>query len=497
MTEEYTEVQTTEICCDERVIPSKYGFGVRHVQALVIFTTHTLAFLARGHLGATIVSMTNKIETVGSDTNEGNTTLDHIMIKSEESIYRTYQWPKSTQEVVLSSFFLGYSIMTYVSGIICQKWGGKIPIQISMFVNGIVSLLSPWVVAWGGWKALSICRILQGFSQGGMMPGIHTLLANWVPLNERARLSSYSYMGSGLGTVMGFQFSGLLAYSSYGWPSTFWTIGVLCLLGFTLITLFGAATPLQHKSISEEERNYIIGGSGYGTHTQPKVPWKAILTSTPVLAAILSHICNILCYTFLYMQMPTYMYAILKVNIKNSGILSSLPFLGVIIMCIVSGNLSDLLINKKVITVKNARRLANSVASIVPAIALCFVSYTKSVTVAVLLFVIAIGVQATMHSGWLVNYIDLSPNYSGILMAIGNGSANLMCVLILPVMVTNIVKDVTNQIQWRIMMYLMAAINLFGNIIFVILISTEVQPWNEEKCKDDPRTEDETIALKS
>ncbi|CAF4907533.1 unnamed protein product [Pieris macdunnoughi] len=399
------------------------------------------------------------------------------MIQSEESIYRTYQWPKSTQEVVLSSFFLGYSITTYVSGIICQKWGGKIPIQISMFVNGIVSLLSPWVVAWGGWKALSICRILQGFSQGGMLPGIHTLLANWVPFNERASLSSFSYTGSGLGTVMGFQFSGLLAYSRFGWPSTFWTIGVLCLLGFTLITLFGAATPMKHKSISEEERNYIIGGSGYGTHTQPKVPWKAILTSTHVLAAILSHICNILCYTFLFMQMPTYMYAILKVNIKNSGILSSLPFLGVIIMF------------------KNARRLANSVASIVPAIALCFVSYTKSVTVAVILFVIALGVQATMHSGWLVNYIDLSPNYSGILMAIGNGSANLMCVLILPVMVTNIVKDVTNQIQWRMMMYLMAAINLFGNIIFFILISTEVQPWNEESFKDEPGSEDEAIAL--
>lgn len=50
--------------------------------------------------------------------------------------------------MVLSSFFLGYAIMTFASGVICQRWGGKIPLQIAMFINGIVSILSPWIVAW-------------------------------------------------------------------------------------------------------------------------------------------------------------------------------------------------------------------------------------------------------------------------------------------------------------------------------------------------------------
>lgn len=66
---------------------------------------------------------------------------------------------------------------------------------------------------------------------------------------------------------MGFQLSGLLAYSRYGWPSTFWTVGVLCLLGFVLMSVFASATPDDHKSISEAEKNYIIGESGKGTHT--------------------------------------------------------------------------------------------------------------------------------------------------------------------------------------------------------------------------------------
>ncbi|CAK1554560.1 unnamed protein product [Leptosia nina] len=508
MTEkEYTKIPTKELEHDPEPNPvlPKYGYGVRHLQAFLAFLTLAFAYLARAHLGVTIVAMTNEIEnntlynhtepTIQAVLNNTEVNLE----SSEWNIYRTYRWPKSTQEIALSSFFMGYFIMTFLSGIICQKWGGKIPLQIAMLVNGVVSILSPWAIAWGDWKALAACRVIQGLSQGGMLPGIHTLLANWVPLSERGSLSSYVYTGSGFGTVIGFQFSGLLAYSRFGWPSTFWAVGLLCLFGFTLFSIFGSATPGDHKTISEEEKNYIIGRSGEGTQTQPSVPWKTILTSKHVLANFVSHIGNVLCFTFYFMQVPTYMFAILKVNIRNSGLLSSLPYIFFMMMSMLSGNISDALINKKVMTTKSVRRLANTIASTIPAISLCLVSYTENVNLALMCFVIALGAQAVMHSGWIrparealmderVNYIDLSPNYSGVLMAVGNGLANL-AVLVLPVMVSNIVTDVTNQVQWRITLFIMAGITLLTNIVFVIFISTDVQPWNEVKHEAEDATQ--------
>ncbi|CAK1554558.1 unnamed protein product [Leptosia nina] len=484
---EYTPVPTKELKGDSEEKPEpKYGYGHRHVQALLIFITYTLAYLARAHMGVTIVAMTNEVETDVVYTTEGyrgeNITLVTDKIAEDKNtgvwnIYRTYKWPKSTQEMVLSSFYVGYFFMTFLSGMICQKWGGKIPLQIAALINGVVSILSPWVVAWGGWKALAACRILQGLSQGGLLPGIHTLLANWVPLCERGSLSSYVYMGSGLGTVIGFQASGFLAYSSFGWPSTFWTIGVLSLLGFGLFSVFGSATPADHKTIREEEKNYIIGKSE-ATQTQAKVPWRAILSSKHVWSAYISHIGIALAYTFCFMQVPTYMYAILKVNIKNSGLLSSLPYFSFMLFCMVTGSLADLLVNKGMLSMKNVRRLSNSVATVIPGIVLILVSYTENVILAVIYFTATLGAQSAMHTGWVINYIDLSPNYSGALMAVGNGLANL-CVLILPVMVSNIVIDVTDQIQWRIMMVLIAGVTILGNVIFVIFLSADVQPWNK------------------
>lgn len=62
-----------------------------------------------------------------------------------------------------------------------------------------------------------------------------------------------------LGTVVAFQVGGVLGASSWGWPATFWLAGALCLLVFALLTVFGAASPADHKKISEEEKNFILG----------------------------------------------------------------------------------------------------------------------------------------------------------------------------------------------------------------------------------------------
>lgn len=58
---------------------------------------------------------------------------------------------------------------------------------------------------------------------------------------------------------MAFQLAGILGFSQFGWPSTFWALGVGCFIVFILITVFGATTPLEHKFISEAEKKFIMG----------------------------------------------------------------------------------------------------------------------------------------------------------------------------------------------------------------------------------------------
>lgn len=66
---------------------------------------------------------------------------------------------------------------------------------------------------------------------------------------------------------MAFQLGGILGYSRFGWPSTFWVAGSLCFVVFFLLTFYGAPCPAAHKSLSIEEKEFIIGYMGTRVQT--------------------------------------------------------------------------------------------------------------------------------------------------------------------------------------------------------------------------------------
>lgn len=66
-------------------------------------------------------------------------------------------------------------------------------------------------------------------------------------------------LGGCLGTVIAFQLGGALAESRFGWPATFWAMGSLCVAMFIVMSIFGAATPAEHKTISYAEKEFIMG----------------------------------------------------------------------------------------------------------------------------------------------------------------------------------------------------------------------------------------------
>lgn len=56
------------------------------------------------------------------------------------------------------------------------------------------------------------------------------------------------------------------------------------------------------------------------------------------------------------------------------------------------------------------------------------------------MLVIAIGFNAGVYVGFQVNAVDLAPNFSGVLMGIGNGTSNTFAI-IAPLIVQVVVTD--------------------------------------------------------
>lgn len=59
---------------------------------------------------------------------------------------------------------------------------------------------------------------------------------------------------------------------------------------------------------------------------------------------------------------------------------------------------------------------------------------------AIVCLTIGVGFNAASFSGYMINHMDLSPNFAGPMMGITNGIANLLP-LFAPILVTIIVKD--------------------------------------------------------
>lgn len=84
----------------------------------------------------------------------------------------------------------------------------------------------------GGANALIVLRVLEGVGEGTTYPAVNTLLAAWIPRNERAMASAFVYGGAQIGNIAANSISGLLLHNFEGWSAPFYFFGVCGVIWF-------------------------------------------------------------------------------------------------------------------------------------------------------------------------------------------------------------------------------------------------------------------------
>lgn len=119
-----------------------------------------------------------------------------------------------------------------------------------------------------------------------------------------------------------------------------------------------------------------------------------------------------------------------------------MPYLVMFLLCIVFSHISDILMNRKIVKVGTGRKLYNSIGHWISAaslIGLGYVSKDQS-TLCVVILTISVGLNSAAYVCFLINHIDLSPNFAGILIGLTNCVSNIM-LLLAPIFVGFIVTD--------------------------------------------------------
>ncbi|KAG7210886.1 hypothetical protein KM043_012367 [Ampulex compressa] len=463
-------------CCVH--VPQRWVFAVMGFLALLN------AYAMRVCLSITITEMvqipSHTTNAIVDDT--CNISQDDIHNNNEKKTVSSdvYDWDEYTQGIILSSFYWGYIVTHLPGGMMAERFGGKYSLGLGILSTAIFTLLTPVAVKKGGATALIVLRILMGLGEGTTFPALNAMLAQWTPPEERSKIGSMVFAGAQLGTVFATSVSGfILHYSKIGWPAVFYVFGAVGILWFLIWVAICYNNPEEHPFISEAEVKFLHERMSAHTHKRPPpVPWRHLVKSVPLWALIAAQIGHDWGFFTMVTDLPKYMSSVLRYSIKSNGLLSSLPYLSMWLCSMLTSWLADWMITAGLMSRTNVRKLGTTIASLGPGAFIIAASYAKCERVLVVtMFTVGMTLMGTFYPGMKVNALDLSPNYSGTLMALVNGIAAITG-MITPYIVGILTPNQTLT-EWRLVFWIVLVVFVVTNLIFVLFASGEVQYWND------------------
>ncbi|KAM9605873.1 sodium-dependent phosphate transport protein 3-like isoform 4-T5 [Morphnus guianensis] len=407
---------------------------------------------------------------------------------------------------------------SFRTGLCSARCGLALVLHISLFVAYALRVsLSIAIVAMTnsshphGWSGSAPHSSYSAFAQDGVIfPAQYTLWAKWAPPLERSRLMNIADAGCTFGTFFALLVAGIIC-QTLGWPFVFYIFGgvgcVWCLCWFLLVY----EDPAHHPWISAREQEYIVSllahqqqverpekawtacagdvrqerrhwlmfysfqGSSHG-HSLPLV---AMAKSLPLWAITIACFCTDWLFYMLLTSMPTFMSNVLHFDLRENGLLSSLPYVGNGLGHILAGLLADFLLARRVLGTAAVRKLFSALGMLLPAIFLVAVPYIGcSSTVVVVLLTLALTIISMTGAGININHIDIAPRYAGFLLGVTN-TFGIVAGIIAPTAVGLLVSQ-DLQTGWRNAFFVSAALNLFGLIFYIAFGSSTIQDWARE-----------------
>ena len=245
-------------------------------------------------------------------------------------------------------------------------------------------------------------------------PSANQFVARWIPSSERGIANGWIFAGVGAGAGLT---PILVTYIMvhYGWRSSFW---VCSIIGFAAgaVWFFSARdTPAEHAGVSASELAFIHGGL---TQAESKpagaktlLPWGRVVRSKEVWAVTVSYFCYGYVAWIFFTWFYRYLANVRGLNLKASAFYTMLPFLAMLVCCLLGGTLNDRLTKRRGLRVGRCGLASFSIAT-----AGIFIAFGSQVQSARLASVVLAGGAGALYlsqsSFWSVT-VDIAGVSSG------------------------------------------------------------------------------------
>ncbi|KFI39736.1 transporter major facilitator superfamily MFS_1 [Bifidobacterium actinocoloniiforme DSM 22766] len=217
-------------------------------------------------------------------------------------ISEQYHLDSGQTGIIMSAFFLGYSLMQIPSGWLADKLGAKRVLMASMAIIGVFSYL--FGIA-NGLAFFIAVRFFAGMGHGGYPPSCSKSIAENFPQERRTFVQSLILSTSGIGGILAFTLGANLI--SANWHLAYGVLGTLYLLACLCILIFVPSKPREPN---------VDTAPG-----EKKVGFLEVLKNRNVLVLFLAMLLlNILLYGNIS-WMPTYIKTTFHLSISQTGLL--------------------------------------------------------------------------------------------------------------------------------------------------------------------------------
>ncbi|KAL7743888.1 hypothetical protein ACLKA6_003115 [Drosophila palustris] len=213
------------------------------------------------------------------------------------------------------------------------------------------------------------------------------------------------------------------------------------------------------------------------------IPWRAILSSVPLWAILLTQCGQSWAFYTQLTELPTYMSNILHFDIQSNALLNAIPYLTAWFVGIGCSALADWMLARRYISQLNSYKLWNTISSVVPSLGLVGIIYGGCDWIWVTLMLAGVGsFGGAVYAGNQMNHIALSPRFAGTMYGITNSAANI-CGFLAPYVIGLIINHRETLTQWHIVFWLAVTLNVAGNFVYLIFARADEQSWSRSRSQ--------------
>ena len=264
--------------------------------------------------------------------------LDRVNISAAAgSLKSHFQLNNTEMGLAFSAFSWAYLASVLFGGWGARKYGARVSLLVCVVIVGIGTIFTGLV---GGLGSLFVARLLVGLGEGPAFPAATQAMRNWYPAHKFGYIQGITHSASRLGAAIAPPVVAWIIVLS-DWRTSFVICGVAAIVWAGVWWFYFKEDPREHPNV---DIRHLEGLSVSLPDRKARIPlWILTKRMFPVTIVMFTYGWS---YWVFVSWLPLYFANQHHTNLKNSALLTSIPFVAGLVGNTVGGMGSDWILKR-------------------------------------------------------------------------------------------------------------------------------------------------------